>query len=149
VRARDGLARLLRAGRRWRTGAPGCNPGWSPPAACEADGTAPAPGFTAADRRRLDQLAQWWESAGEGARLKGADLAEHLRDELPDIPASVAARVLLHAGRHIGDAANAEEDDRDALRVIADALQAAPTVLADMAAITEDFTGLAEERPWR
>jgi hypothetical protein len=148
VRARGGLARLLRA---WRGRRPDCDmePEWPPFAPMEDDEDGAVRGFTIADRRRLDDLAQWWETAGEGARLKGADLAGHLRGELPDIPASVAARVLLHAGRHIGDAANAEEDDRDALRVIADALQAAPTVLADMAAITEELTGLAEERPWR
>jgi hypothetical protein len=148
MRARDGLARLLRARRGHR---PDCDPepGWPPFTPMEDDEDGPVRGFTIADRRRLDDLAQWWETAGEGARMKGADLAEYLRAELPDVPASVAARVLLHAGQHIGGEANEEEDDRSALQSIADMLQATPTVLAYMAEIDEELTGLAEERPWR
>jgi hypothetical protein len=145
MRARD----VLRACRRWWTEAPGCKPGWSPLAACEAGDAAPAPGFTTADRQRLGDLAVWWESAGEGARIRGEGLAGRLRDELPDIPATITARVLLCAGRHIGGEANDEDDDHAALQSIADMLQAAPTVLADMAAIDEELSGMAEERRWR
>jgi hypothetical protein len=145
MRARDGIARLLRA---WLGQRPDCEPEmeWPPFTDIEAEETEPVSGFTNADRQRLDELAEWWESAGEGARLKGADLAECLRGELPDIPASVVARVLLWTGQHFGDTADDEDDNHSALQSIADAMLGAPRVLADMAEIDAELTGLAEER---
>lgn len=148
--ARWELGRLLRRSRMRPAGRalkPGLrHPGWPPLPGGE---TGPGQGFTIADRRRLSELAEWWASAGEGARLKGADLAERLRGELPDVPASVAARVLLWTGRHFADTADDEDDDHAALQAIADAMLAAPRVLADLAEIDEELTELAEGRPWR
>ena len=114
----------------------------------EADREEPAPAFTLAERRRLDYLADWWWSASPGTREAGADLADWLRGELPDVPPLVAARVLLAAGRHMERAANAAEDERGALQGIADAMFGAPTVLAGAAELDAELTELAEGRPW-
>ena len=155
MRAREGLGWLLG---RWRRAealayalapAPGFEP--EPEPVPEPAQPGPVPGFTTAERVQLCQLAEWWRTAGQDARQPGADLADRLRGDLPDVPPSLVARVLLSAGRRIEEWASAQDSDYTALRVSADAMLGAPLVLAEideaLAELDADLTELAEERP--
>lgn len=107
--------------------------------------------FTIVEHRQVLELADWWRSADPETRELGGDLATCLRDELPDVPPSVLARVLLVTGRRIEEIANAQDTDYSALRVTADAMFGAPMVLVDLdwalARFDADLEALAEERP--
>lgn len=107
-----------------------------------ADLAEAGPVFTVAEECRLHVLAEQYAAASPGARDAGDHLAGWLLAALPDMRGADIARVLLAVEPALEDAADCQGDERTALRVIADALQGAPVVVAGLE------LALAEECRW-
>lgn len=107
-----------------------------------ADATEAVTPFSAGEEERLHILADWLRSASPGTQDLGTAMADWLRKEVPDVRDADLARVLLAAGWFLADAADEQDDDHAALRVVADALLGVPAALAEF-----DLT-LTQERRW-
>jgi hypothetical protein len=97
-----------------------------------ADSTEARAAYTIPEECRLHILAEWYATASDGTRELGADLADRLRTDLPDVRDSDVAKVLL-ALEGVLEQVEAEQPSAEsALTVIRDALLGAPVRLAEL-----------------
>ena len=125
------LGRWLRPGGRApeREAGRAQEPGWPP----FADDAAPEarPVLSVPETVRLHDLACRLADASPGARSAGESLAARLTDDLPGMAGADIARVLLALQSAFADAVR-DIDSETAVRVIADGLDGAAPLLAEV-----------------
>jgi hypothetical protein len=105
------------------------NPAWS---AFGEHEPAPEAPLTYGEELMLGDLAVLLDGASHGTRELAGELADRMRQELPDVPDATLAKVLLAVGRWVQDTAGEQGDAHDAVIVIRDATAFAPVALASL-----------------